>query len=177
MRVNREIRAEKVRVISARGEQLGIMSSREALSKAEEAGLDLVEVSSGANPPVVKIVDGGKLRYDQQKKEKDSKKAQVIFKVKEIKLKPNIDDHDFETKLKRAREFLLKGNKVRLSIMFRGREMLHIDLGQKVVDRFCESLSEIAAREASPKMMGRTMSTTLAPTTKKTKPGSGEKNA
>ena len=177
MKVNREIRAEKVRVITEKGEQLGIMTSREALAKAEEAGLDLVEVSSGGNPPVVKIVDYGKLRYNQQKKEKDSKKAQVIVKVKEVKLKPNIDDHDFETKLKKAREFVLKGNKVRLSIMFRGREMLHIDLGQKVVDRFCEGLSDIAARESSPKMMGRTMSTTLAPTTKKIKSGSGEKNA
>lgn len=169
MRINREIRAEKVRVISETGEQLGIMTSRDALARAQEFGLDLVEVSSAANPPVVKIVDYGKLRYDKQKKEKDSKKAQVIVKLKEVKLKPNIDDHDFQTKLKRAREFLLKGNKVRLSIMFRGREMLHTDLGRKVVDRFCEDLSDIAVRETIPKMMGRTMSTVLSPSQKKTK--------
>ena len=169
MRIKREIRADKVRVISESGEQIGIMFLREALAKAEEVGLDLVEISPAAKPPVVKIVDYGKFRYHQQKKEKDSKKAQVQIRVKEIKLKPNIDEHDFQTKLKHARDFLLKGNKVRVSIMFRGREMLHIDLGEKIVDRFCTSLSDIALLEAVPKMMGRTMSTVLAPSGKKPK--------
>lgn len=169
MRINREIRADRVRVISESGEQIGIMFLREALSRAEEAGLDLVEISPTAKPPVVKIVDYGKFRYHQQKKEKDSKKAQVQIRVKEIKLKPNIDDHDFQTKLKHAREFILKGNKVRISIMFRGREMLHIDLGEKVVDKFCANLSDIAIVEASPKLLGRTMSTVLAPSGKKSK--------
>lgn len=158
-----------MRVISESGEQVGIMFLREALAKAEDAGLDLVEISPSAKPPVVKIVDYGKFRYHQQKKEKDSKKAQVVIRVKEIKLKPNIDEHDFQTKLKHARDFLLKGNKVRISITFRGREMLHIDLGAKVVDKFCVSLSDIAVLEAAPKMMGRTMSSTLTPSGKKAK--------
>lgn len=169
MRINREIRADRVRVISESGEQVGVMSLREALMRAEDVGLDLVEISPAAKPPVVKIVDYGKFRYHQQKKEKDSKKAQVQIRVKEIKLKPNIDEHDFQTKLKHARDFILKGNKVRISIMFRGREMLHIDLGEKVVDQFCCSLSDIATIEAVPKLMGRTMSTVLAPSGKKPK--------
>lgn len=162
-----------MRVISESGEQIGVLSLREALLKAEEAGLDLVEISPAAKPPVVKIIDYGKFRYHQQKKEKDSKKAQVQIRVKEIKLKPNIDEHDFQTKLKHAREFILKGNKVRVSIMFRGREMLHIDIGAKVVDQFCVQLSDIAILEAAPKMMGRTMSTVLAPSGKKPKVVSG----
>ena len=137
--------------------------------KAEEAGLDLVEIAPTAKPPVAKIIDYGKFRYHQQKKEKDSKKAQVQIKVKEIKLKPNIDTHDFQTKVNHARDFLLKGNKVRISIMFRGREMLHIDLGQKVVSQFCEELSDISTVEAPPKMMGRTITTILSPSGKKTK--------
>lgn len=169
MRINREIRADKVRVITESGEQLGIMFLREALAKAEEAGLDLVEIAPTAKPPVVKIIDYGKFRYHHQKKEKDSRKAQVQIKVKEIKLKPNIDTHDFQTKLKHAREFILKGNKVRVSIMFRGREMLHIDLGEQVVDEFCRDLSDIAIIEAQPKMMGRTMTTVLAPSSKRSK--------
>jgi len=169
LRINREIRAEKVRVISEKGEQLGVMFLREALAKAEETDLDLVEISPSANPPVVKIIDYGKFRYNKQKKNKDNKKAQVQVKVKEIKLKPNIDTHDFQTKLKHAREFILKGNKVRISIMFRGREMLHIDLGQKVVRAFCDALADIALVEAPPKQMGRTISMMLAPSSKKPK--------
>ena len=132
-------------------------------------GLDLVEIAPTAKPPVAKIIDYGKLRYHQAKKEKDSKKAQVQIKVKEVKLKPNIDTHDFQTKVKHARDFLLKGNKVRISIMFRGREMLHIDLGEKVVRQFCEELSDIAIVEATPKMLGRTITTVLAPSGKRPK--------
>ncbi len=132
-------------------------------------GLDLVEIAPTAKPPVAKIIDYGKLRYYQAKKEKESKKAQVVIKVKEIKLKPNIDTHDFETKAKHAREFILKGNKVRISIMFRGREMLHLDLGEKVVRAFCDNLSDIALVEAPPKLMGRTMTTVLAPSGKRPK--------
>lgn len=145
------------------------MSLREALARAEEMGLDLVEISPKANPPVVKIIDYGKFRYHQQKKEKEGKKSQVQIRVKEVKLKPNIDTHDFQTKLKHAREFILKGNKVRISIMFRGREMLHIDLGEKVVGQFCQELSDIATVEAPPKLMGRTMTTVLAPSGKRPK--------
>jgi translation initiation factor IF-3 len=159
-----------VRVISEAGEMIGIMFLREALAKAEEVGLDLVEISPAAKPPVVKIIDYGKFRYNLQKKEKDSKKAQIQIKVKEIKLKPNIGEHDFQTKLNHAREFLLEGNKVRVSIMFRGREMLHINLGEKVVDKFCTSLSDIAVMEMVPKLMGKTMTTVLAPSGKRPKP-------
>lgn len=169
MRINREIRADRLRVVTEDGGQLGIMTFRDALSKAEDMGMDLVEIAPNAKPPVAKIIDYGKLRYAQAKKEKEGKKSQVIIKVKEVKLKPNIDTHDFETKVKRAREFLLKGNKVRISIMFRGREMLHIDLGQKVVRQFCDDLADIAIVEAPPKLMGRTMSTTLSPSTKRLK--------
>ncbi len=169
MRINREIRADRLRVITEDGQQLGVMTFREALAKAEEMGLDLVEIAPTAKPPVAKIIDYGKLRYHQAKKEKESKKAQVVIKVKEIKLKPNIDTHDFQTKMKHAREFLSKGNKVRVSIVFRGREMLHIDLGQKVVRQFCEELADVALVEAPPKLMGKTMTTILAPSGKKPK--------
>lgn len=157
-------------MITEDGQQLGIMTFRDALAKAEEMGLDLVEIAPTAKPPVAKIIDYGKLRYHQAKKEKESKKAQVQIKVKEIKLKPNIDTHDFQTKVKHAREFIIKGNKVRISIMFRGREMLHIDLGQKIVQQFCDDLADISIIEAEPKLLGRTMSTVLAPSGKRPKP-------
>lgn len=156
-------------MITEDGQQLGILTFREALAKAEEMGLDLVEIAPTAKPPVAKIIDYGKLRYHQAKKEKEGKKSQVVIKVKEIKLKPNIDTHDFDTKLKHARDFLVKGNKVRISIMFRGREMLHIDLGQKVVQKFCDEVADIAVVEAPPKLMGRTMTTILSPSGKKPK--------
>ncbi len=176
LRINREIRADKLRVISETGEQLGVMVLRDAIAMAESKGLDLVEIAPNAKPmPVAKIIDYGKFRYTQQKKEKDSKKAQVQIRVKEIKLKPNIDTHDLQTKLKHAREFLIKGNKVRVSIMFRGREMLHIDLGRKVVQQFCEDLSDISTVEAMPKMMGRTMTTVLQPSGKRPKEKEKEK--
>ncbi len=145
------------------------MSTFEALAMAEKAGLDLVEISPTAVPPVAKIIDYGKFRYHQTKKEKDSKKAQVQIKVKEIKLKPNIDTHDFQTKVKHARDFVQKGNKVRVSCTFRGREMLHIDLGEKVMREFCEALLDLAVVETTPKMMGRILSTVLVPSGKKVK--------
>lgn len=170
MRINREIRADKLRVITEAGEQLGILTLREALAKAEEMGLDLVEIAPTAKPPVAKIIDYGKFRYHQAKKEKEGKKAQVQIKVKEIKLKPNIDTHDFQTKVKHARDFLAKGNKVRVTIVFRGREMLHIDLGHKVVEQFCHELADMSVMESPPKLMGRAMSTVLAPGGKRPKP-------
>ena len=169
MRINREIRAPRLRVISETGEQVGILTLSEALMRAERAGLDLVEISPAANPPVAKIIDYGKFRYHQQKKEKESKKSQVQIKVKEIKLKPNIDTHDLQTKLKQARDFLAKGNKVRVTCMFRGREMLHLDLGEKVIQQFCLDVSDIALLEAPPKLLGRAMSTVLAPSGKRPK--------
>lgn len=169
MRINREIRADKLRVVTESGEQLGILTLREALARAEDMGLDLVEIAPTAKPPVAKIIDYGKFRYALAKKEKDNKKAQVQIKVKEIKLKPNIDTHDFQTKMKHAREFLVKGNKVRIVCMFRGREMLHLDLGIKVIQDFCTELADVSIVEASPKLMGRSMSTTLAPSGKRPK--------
>ncbi len=174
MRINREIRASRLRVISEDGEQLGVLTLREALIKAEDAGLDLVEIAPNADPPVAKIIDYGKFRYAQAKKEKEGKKAQVTIKVKEIKLKPNIDTHDFQTKVKHAREFLSKGNKVRILLVFRGREMLHIDLGEKVVREFCTEIADVGAIESAGKLMGRTMTTILAPGGKRLKPKAGE---
>lgn len=169
MRINREIRAEKVRVISEQGELLGIMSLREALGLAEEMGMDLVEIASNAKPPVCKIIDYGKLRYHLTKKEKESRKAQHQVKVKEIKFKPNIDVHDFQTKVKHAREFIGKGNKVRVTCVFRGREMLHMDIGEKVVKRFCEDIADIAIAELPLKQMGKSLTTVLSPAGKKQK--------
>ena len=163
MRINREIRAEKVRLIGADGEQLGVMSPLAAMKLAQEAGLDLVEIAPNAEPPVCKIIDYGKYRYRQTKKDKESKKAQHQIKVKEIKLKPNIDTHDLQTKIKKAHNFLLKGNKVKVTCMFRGREMLHMDLGKKVIEQLCDELEEVAMVEAPPKVMGRFMTIVLAP--------------
>lgn len=175
MRINRQIRADKIRVIGSDGKQLGVMSPRDALAQAQEEGLDLVEISPNAKPPVCKIIDYGKFRYSQTKKEKETRKATHQVKVKEIKVKPNIDVHDLNTKLKHAREFLLKGNKVRVTCSFRGREMLHLDLGRKVVKQFCEELEDIAQIEAPLKQMGRTMSLVLAPLGKRTKPKNNHK--
>ncbi len=167
MRINREIRAEKVRVIGSDGSQIGVMLVRDAVKQAEEEGLDLVEIAPNANPPVCKIIDFGKFKYHQLKKEKESKKSQHQVKVKEIKFKPNIDKHDFLTKEKHARDFLLKGNKVRITCTFRGREMLHTDLGEKVVQQLCDDLSDISIVESPIKLFGRTITLVLAPMGKK----------
>jgi translation initiation factor IF-3 len=163
LRINRQIRAPKVRVIGPEGDQIGVLLLKDALLKAQEANLDLVEVAPNAEPPVCKIVDYGKFRYDQTKREKESKKAQHQVRVKEVKLKPNIDEHDFQTKLKQARGFIEKGNKVKVTCMFRGREMVHTDLGQKVVQNFCKGLEDIALVEAPPKLLGRSLIGVLAP--------------
>lgn len=167
MRINREIRAPKVRLIGKDGSQIGIVPIKDALMHAEHIGLDLVEISPHATPPVCKIIDYGKYRYQMTKKERESKKAQHQAKLKEIKVKPNIDEHDLMTKIKHAREFIEKGNKVRITCMFRGREMIHPELGRKVTDRFVEQLEDIAQIEAPPKQMGRNLSLVLAPRSKK----------
>ncbi|MBA3722953.1 MAG: translation initiation factor IF-3 [Parachlamydiaceae bacterium] len=172
MKVNREIRAPKVRVITHTGEQAGIISLQEALAMAEEVGLDLVEVVPGSSPPVCKIMNFGKFRYDQSKREKESKKAQHQIKVKEIKLKPNIDIHDLETKTRHARDFLLEGNKVKITCTFRGREVMHPQIGEKIVREMCQALEDISILESSPKMMGRMLLVVLAPGAKKKKEGS-----
>ncbi|MDR3623764.1 MAG: translation initiation factor IF-3 [Chlamydiales bacterium] len=167
MRINREIRAPKVRVIGPDGGQVGIISVREALALAEESGLDLVEVVPTAEPPVCKIINFGKFRYDQTKREKENKKAQHQIKVKEIKLKPNIDNHDFETKKKHLRDFIAKGNKVKVTCTFRGREMVHTEIGESIVRKMLVDVEDIATPEAPLKMMGRTLTTVLAPGGKK----------
>jgi translation initiation factor IF-3 len=163
LRVNKQIRAPKVRVIGSDGSQVGILAIKDALIKAQEENLDLVEIAPNAQPPVCKIVDYGKFRYDQTKREKESKKSQHQVKVKEVKLKPNIDEHDFQTKLKQARQFIEKGNKVKVTCMFRGREMAHPELGQKMVEKFCKSLEDIAISESPPKLLGRNLIGVLAP--------------
>ena len=167
MRVNRDVRAPKVRVITDKGDQLGVMSSREALEKAMEMGLDLVEIAPNADPPVCKIIDYGKLRYQQTKKEKESKKAQHQVKIKELKLKPNIDKHDLGIKINHARDFLEKGYKVRFTCMFRGREIVFADIGREIIQSVCTALEDVALVEAPPKLMGKNMSVTLAPGAKK----------
>ncbi len=167
MRINRQIRAEEVRVISKEGKQIGVISFYDALKLAEEDDLDLVEISPNAKPPVCKIIDYGKYRYQLMKKEKENKKTQHLVKLKEIKFKPNIDTHDFMTKEKHAREFIEKGFKVRVTCSFRGRQMLHMDLGEKVVQRLIDDLQDIAIVEAPLKQMGRNITTVLAPLSKK----------
>lgn len=169
MRVNREIRAPKVRVIDQNGEQIGVMTIREAIQKAEESGIDLVEIVPEANPPVCKIIDYGKYRYDQTKREKESKKASHQIKVKEIKFKPNIDEHDLDTKLRHLRDFLSKGNKVKVSCVFRGREMVHTEIGERLVQKVVDDLQDVAAVEAPMKLFGRMLTVVLAPSLKKKK--------
>lgn len=167
MRINREIRAARVRVIDKDGGQLGVLTLMDALHRAEQAGLDLVEISASADPPVCKIIDYGKYRYQLAKKEKESKKSQHQVKVKEIKVKPNTDEHDLQTKLRHARDFIVKGNKVRITCVFRGREMMHPEFGSRIIDRMCNDLADIATPETYAKMMGRSLSVVLAPGAKK----------
>ncbi len=169
MRINREIRAAKVRVIDKDGGQVGVLMIGEAIARAEQAGLDLVEIAPGAEPPVCKIIDYGKFRYQMTKKEKESKKSQHQVKVKEVKVKPNTDEHDLQVKLRHARDFIGKGNKVRLTCVFRGREMQHPEFGMRVVQRMCEELADVGTAESPPKMMGRSLSVVLAPGAKKKK--------
>ncbi len=167
MRVNREIRAPKVRVIGSAGEQVGIMNPKEALKIAESEGLDLVEIAPNANPPVCKVIDYGKFRYDQTKREKESKKASHQIKVKEVKVKPNINEHDLQTKMRHAKDFLEKGNKVKVSCMFRGREMAHKEIGERLVQKIVDDLQETAVCETPMKMFGRFLTVVLAPHKKK----------
>ena len=167
MRINEEIRSPKVRLINQEGKQVGVLSLAEALVLAEEAKLDLVEIVPTATPPVCKIINYGKYRYDQTKREKESKKAQHHNKVKEIKFRPNIDTHDFEVKVRRAQEFLARGHKVKVTCMFRGRELAHTEFGERLVRRFCDSLEDVAMPETEVKRMGRFLHVVLAPTGKK----------
>lgn len=156
-----------MRLIDKDGEQLGVVGLQEAIAKAELSGLDLVEIAPNAEPPVCKIIDYGKYRYQVTKKEKEGKKSQHQVKVKEIKIKPNTDDNDILIKTRHAREFVLKGNKVRVTCVFRGRELAHPEIGIKAVNQICESLSDIASAESDAKLMGRNLSVVLAPGSKK----------
>lgn len=169
MQLNEEIRDKEVRVISADGEQLGIMSAKEAFKKAEEKNLDLVKIAPQAQPPVCKIMDYGKYRFEQTKKEKESKKNQRIIETKEIRLSLNIDTHDFDTKANQAMKFLKTGHKVKVSIRFRGREMAHPQIGEETMKKFAEVCSEFSSVEKPAKLEGRQMLMFLAPLSAKTK--------
>ena len=161
-RINEQIRAREVRVVSDTNEQLGVMSLRSALQIAEERRLDLVEVATNAKPPVCRIMDYGKYRYEQQKREKEAKKKQKVLTLKEVKLRPNIEDHDFNVKKKAAEKFLGEGSKVKVTIMFRGREMSHPELGRNLLIRFADELKELAHVEKEPKIEGRNMTMVMA---------------
>ena len=167
MRINEEIRAREVRVIvdgvDGKAEQLGVMSSRDALKLANERHLDLVEIAPTAKPPVCKIMDYGKYRYEQQKREKEARKKQKTFDIKEVKLRPGIEEHDFNVKFKNAVRFLEDGDKVKVTIMFRGREITHPELGQELCERFAEELSNVSRVEKPAKVEGRNMIMILAP--------------
>ena len=155
--INEQIRDREVRVIGPDGEQLGIMSAKEAYLKARDADLDLVKIAPTAKPPVCKIINYGKFRYDQARKEKEAKKKQRTIDVKEIRLSPNIDTNDLNTKANQARKFLSKGDKVKVTLRFRGREMAHKDVGREVLNAFYEKLEDVAAIDKEAKMEGRSM--------------------
>ena len=155
--INEQIRDKEVRVIGEEGQQLGIMSAKAALQLAEEAGVDLVKIAPTANPPVCRIVDYGKFKYEQLRKEKEAKKKQHVIEVKEIRLSPNIDTNDLNTKINAARKFLTKGDKVKITLRFRGREMAHMNSSKHILDDFATSLSDISVVEKAPKVEGRSM--------------------
>ena len=155
--INEQIRDKEVRVIGEDGQQLGIMSSKEAQALADEAGLDLIKIAPTAKPPVCKIADYGKFRYEQARREKEAKKKQKVIEVKEIRLSPNIDTNDLNTKSNNARKFFSKGDKVKVSLRFRGREMAHMNSSKHILDDFAESLSDIAVIDKAPKVEGRSM--------------------
>lgn len=161
--INEEIRANELRVIGDNGEQIGVKSLDDALTIAETFGLDLVLVSPSAQPPVARIMDYGKYRYEMQKKEKEQRKNQKIVTVKEVRLSPSIEDHDYNTKLRQAIKFLESGDKVKASIRFRGRAITHKDLGREVLEDFIEDTKEVSTVESQPKMDGRSMFIVLAP--------------
>jgi translation initiation factor IF-3 len=162
-RVNDAIKVPQVRLIDAEGENVGVVSAREAMTMAEDAGLDLVEISPNADPPVCKILDYGKFKYEAQKKKNEAKKRQKVIEVKEIKLRPNIDEHDYVVKMRNCLRFLEDGDKVKVTLRFRGREMAHQDLGMKVLNRVRDDMAELAKVEQLPKMEGRQMIMVMAP--------------
>ena len=162
-RVNEDIRVPQVRLIDQDGEMLGVMSARDALMRAYDAGLDLLEISPNAVPPVVKILDYGKYKYEQQKKANEARKKQKVVEIKEVKVRPNIDDHDYDVKMRQMKSFIGEGDKVKVTLRFRGREMAHQDLGIKVLERIRVELGETIKVEQMPRLENRQMIMVLAP--------------
>ncbi|WP_144299476.1 translation initiation factor IF-3 [Elioraea rosea] len=162
-RVNEEIRIPQVRLIGSDGEMIGVLPTREALYRAAQEGLDLVEISPGADPPVCKILDFGKFKYEQQKKKNEARKKQKVVEIKEIKVRPNIDDHDYDVKMRQMKSFIGEGDKVKVTLRFRGREMAHVDLGMKVLERVKNELDPVAKVEQMPRMENRQMIMVLTP--------------
>nr|WP_286181746.1 translation initiation factor IF-3 [Desulfovibrio sp. Huiquan2017] len=166
VRRNERIRIPKVRVVDDDGEQLGVMATRDALDRAKEKGLDLVEVAPNADPPVCKIMDYGKFKYQQQKKLQEAKKKQTVIKIKEVKFRPKTDEHDYQTKLKNIVKFLEGGDRCKVTIFFRGREIVHKDRGLAMLERVVVDLQDLAKVESKPMSEGRTMTMMLAPVKK-----------
>ena len=162
-RINDEICVPQVRLIDDAGEMIGVMSAREALIRAYDAGLDLVEISPNAVPPVCKILDYGKYKYEQQKKANEARKKQKVVEIKEIKVRPNIDDHDYDVKMKQMKNFIGEGDKVKVTLRFRGREMAHQELGVKVLERIRSDLTELVKVEQMPKLENRQMVMVISP--------------
>ena len=160
--INEQIRDKEVRVIGEDGEQLGIMSAKEALKLAEEAGVDLVKIAPTAKPPVCKIVDYGKFKYEQTRKEKEAKKKQKVVEIKEIRLSPNIDTNDLNTKINAAKKFISKGDRVKVTLRFRGREMAHMNTSKHILDDFAQALADVAVVDKAPKVECRSMTMFLA---------------
>ncbi len=166
--INEEIRDREVRLIGADGGQLGVMSAHEAQARADEAGLDLVKISPTATPPVCKLMDYGKFKFEQAKREKEAKKNQHVVEVKEVRMSPGIDIGDFNTKLRNAQKFLSEGNRVKVTVRFRGREMAHTDIGRKLLLDFAAQCAELAVMDKEPKLEGRHMSIFLSARSAKT---------
>ena len=162
-RVNERIEADPVRLIDADGEQVGVVGLEEALAKADDEGLDLVEISPNSDPPVCKILDYGKYKYEEQKKRNEARKKQKVIEVKEVKMRPGIEQHDYDVKMRAMRRFLGEGDRVKVTLRFRGRELAHQHLGMKVLDRIRDDLEEIAKVEQLPKMEGRQMIMVVTP--------------
>ena len=167
VQLNEQIRDKELRIVSADGEQLGIMSARDAQKIADDRGLDLVKIAPQAKPPVCKIMDYGKFRFEQAKREKEARKNQRVVEIKEIRLTPNIDIGDLNTKVKNACRFLQDGNKVKVSVRFRGREMAHTEIGRELLKKFAEQCAEVATMDKAAKLEGRNMSMFLSPKTGK----------
>ncbi len=165
-RINDRIRAPEIRLIGANGENIGVVSPARAMDLAEQAGLDLVEISPNATPPVCKIMDFGKFKYEQQKRESEARKKQKIIEVKEVKFRPNTDTHDYDVKMKNVFKFLENGDKVKVTLRFRGREMAHQNLGRELLERVAEDVKDIGKVENMPKMEGRQMVMMIGPAPK-----------